>query len=81
MSIKHIVGLTQPAVARVRSSGKDLARISDEEVNALRRDMAVVLQGALPFTCGLFYSLNVYENVAFPLRERNGAGPRSGSTR
>jgi phospholipid/cholesterol/gamma-HCH transport system ATP-binding protein len=32
--------------------------------------MAVVLQGTLPFTCGLFYSLNVYENVAYPLRER-----------
>ena len=51
--------------------GVDLAKASEEEVNALRRDMAVVLQGTLPFTCGLFYSLSVYENVAFPLRERN----------
>ena len=33
--------------------------------------MAVVLQGTLPFTCGLFFSLNVYENVAFALRQRN----------
>jgi ABC-type transporter Mla maintaining outer membrane lipid asymmetry ATPase subunit MlaF len=32
--------------------------------------MSVVLQGALPFTCGLFYSLNVYENVAYGLRKR-----------
>jgi phospholipid/cholesterol/gamma-HCH transport system ATP-binding protein len=32
--------------------------------------MGVVLQGTLPFTCGLFYSLNVFENVAFVLRER-----------
>src|SRR5688572_11065768 len=71
VSIKHIVGLTKPSRGRVLVGGKDLARISDEEVNALRRDMAVVLQGALPFTCGLFYSLSVYENVAFPLRERN----------
>jgi phospholipid/cholesterol/gamma-HCH transport system ATP-binding protein len=30
----------------------------------------VVLQGTLPFTCGLFWSLNVYENVAYALRER-----------
>jgi phospholipid/cholesterol/gamma-HCH transport system ATP-binding protein len=72
VSIKHIVGLMKPSRGRVLVAGKDLARISDEEVNALRRDMAVVLQGALPFTCGLFYSLSVYENVAFPLRERNG---------
>jgi phospholipid/cholesterol/gamma-HCH transport system ATP-binding protein len=70
VTIKHIVGLTHPSRGAVRVEGKDLARVSDEEVNALRRDMAVVLQGALPFTCGLFYSLNVYENVAFPLRER-----------
>jgi phospholipid/cholesterol/gamma-HCH transport system ATP-binding protein len=33
--------------------------------------MSVVLQGTLPFTCGLFFSLNVYENVAFALRQRN----------
>jgi len=71
VSIKHILGLTHPNRGTVEVEGKDLARISDEELNALRRDMAVVLQGALPFTCGLFYSLNIYENVAFPLRERN----------
>jgi phospholipid/cholesterol/gamma-HCH transport system ATP-binding protein len=70
VTIKHIVGLLSPSRGRVLVHGKDLARISDEELNALRRDMAVVMQGALPFTCGLFYSLNVFENVAFPLRER-----------
>ena len=32
--------------------------------------MAAVLQGTLPFTCGLFFSMNVYENVASPLRQR-----------
>jgi phospholipid/cholesterol/gamma-HCH transport system ATP-binding protein len=32
--------------------------------------MSVVLQGALPFTCGLFFSLSVYDNVAYGLRER-----------
>jgi phospholipid/cholesterol/gamma-HCH transport system ATP-binding protein len=71
VTIKHIVGLLKPARGRVLVGGRDLARISDEELNALRRNMAIVMQGALPFTCGLFYSLDVYENVAFPLRERN----------
>ena len=37
--------------------------------------MSVVLQGTLPFTCGLFYSLNVYENVAFALRARTRWSP------
>jgi phospholipid/cholesterol/gamma-HCH transport system ATP-binding protein len=70
VTVKHIVGLTQPSSGVVRIEGKDLATTTEEELNALRREMSVVLQGTLPFTCGLFYSLNVYENVAFPLRER-----------
>lgn len=70
VTIKHVTGLTTPTRGKVEIEGKDLAKISEDELNALRRTMAVVMQGALPFTCGLFYSLNVYENVAFPLRER-----------
>jgi phospholipid/cholesterol/gamma-HCH transport system ATP-binding protein len=70
VTIKHIVGLLEPSAGVVRVRGKDLAEISEEELYEVRRGMSVVLQGALPFTCGLFYSLSVYENVAFGLRER-----------
>jgi phospholipid/cholesterol/gamma-HCH transport system ATP-binding protein len=70
VTINHIVGLLQPTSGSVRVEGRDLARISDEELYELRRGMSVVLQGSLPFTCGLFYSLSVFENVAFVLRER-----------
>ena len=72
VTVKHIVGLTQPDRGKVEVLGRNLARVTEEELNEVRRQMSVVLQGALPFTCGLFYSLNVYENVAFPLRERMG---------
>ena len=71
VTISHIVGLIHPDRGTVEVEGRDLARISTDELNALRQRMAVVLQGTLPFTCGLFFSLNVYENVAFPLRQRN----------
>jgi phospholipid/cholesterol/gamma-HCH transport system ATP-binding protein len=70
VTIKHILGLMKPSKGTVRLEGRDLAKLDDEELNKLRRDMGVVLQGSLPFTCGLFYSLNVFENVAFPLRQR-----------
>jgi phospholipid/cholesterol/gamma-HCH transport system ATP-binding protein len=70
VTIRHIVGLMQPTAGTVSIEGKDLARLSDEEMNAIRRTMGVVMQGTLPFTCGLFYSLSVYENVASPLRDR-----------
>jgi phospholipid/cholesterol/gamma-HCH transport system ATP-binding protein len=51
-------------------NGRELNELSEDELNEIRRRMGVVLQGTLPFTCGLFYSLSVYENVAFPLRDR-----------
>jgi phospholipid/cholesterol/gamma-HCH transport system ATP-binding protein len=70
VTVNHIVGLIQPSAGIVRVEGKDLAAISDAELNELRRGMGVALQGNQPFTCGLFFSLNVYENVAFALRGR-----------
>jgi len=70
VTIKHILGLLKPSAGVVKVDGKDLAAISEEELYEVRRGMSVVLQGALPFTCGLFYSLSVYENVAYGLRER-----------
>jgi phospholipid/cholesterol/gamma-HCH transport system ATP-binding protein len=72
VTISHVFGLIQPTSGVVRVEGKDLAELSEDELYALRRRMSAVLQGTLPFTCGLFYSLNVYENVAFALRARNG---------
>jgi len=71
VTISHIVGLITADRGWVFVEGKDMKRIRDEELYALRQRMAVVLQGTLPFTCGLFFSLNVYENVAFALRQRN----------
>jgi phospholipid/cholesterol/gamma-HCH transport system ATP-binding protein len=70
VTIKHVLGLMHPSSGVVRVEGQDLAEISEEELNELRRGMSAMLQGTLPFSCGLFYSLNVYENVAFGLRER-----------
>ena len=70
VTINHIVGLLQPTAGSVVVEGRDLRRISEAELYELRRGMSVVLQGSLPFTCGLFYSLSVFENVAFVLRER-----------
>jgi phospholipid/cholesterol/gamma-HCH transport system ATP-binding protein len=70
VTINHIVGLLQPSAGAVKVEGTDLASLSDTELNELRRRMAVAHQGNQPFTCGLFFSLNLYENVASPLRDR-----------
>jgi phospholipid/cholesterol/gamma-HCH transport system ATP-binding protein len=70
VTVNHVVGLIHPNRGVVRVKGKDLARLTEAELTEVRLDMAAVLQGSLPFTCGLFFSLNVYENVASPLRQR-----------
>jgi phospholipid/cholesterol/gamma-HCH transport system ATP-binding protein len=70
VTINHVVGLLRPNKGKVFVEGRDLAMLTEEELNRLRQTMSVVLQGTLPFTCGLFFSLNVYENVAFALRQR-----------
>ncbi len=70
VTIRHIVGLLRPTRGRVAVDGVNLGSLSDDELNETRRHMGVVLQGTLPFTCGLFFSLDVLENVAFALRER-----------
>jgi phospholipid/cholesterol/gamma-HCH transport system ATP-binding protein len=75
VTVNHIVGLIDPTSGTVSVAGKDLGMLSDTELNELRHGMAAVLQGSLPFTCGLFYSLNVYENVASPLRQRRPRWP------
>jgi phospholipid/cholesterol/gamma-HCH transport system ATP-binding protein len=71
VTISHVVGLLYPDRGSVRVEGRDLTTMSDAELNEVRQRMSVVLQGTLPFTCGLFFSLTVYENVAFALRQRN----------
>jgi len=70
VTVNHVVGLIDASQGVVRVNGRNLARLTESELNELRLDMAVVLQGTLPFTCGLFFSMNVYENVASPLRQR-----------
>jgi phospholipid/cholesterol/gamma-HCH transport system ATP-binding protein len=70
VTINHVFGLLQPSSGVITVEGKDLAKLDEEALYELRRGMAAVLQGTLPFTCGLFYSLDVYENVAFALRTR-----------
>jgi phospholipid/cholesterol/gamma-HCH transport system ATP-binding protein len=75
VTVKHIVGLIQPSAGVVRVEGRDLSTMSEAELYGLRRRMSVVLQGTLPFTCGLFWSINVYENVAYALRERTRWSP------
>lgn len=75
VTVKHMLGLMDPSTGVVRVEGKDLAAISEDELYDMRRRMGVVLQSTLQFTCGLFFSVNVFDNVAFALQARTRWSP------
>ena len=65
--LKHMIGLAMPDAGQVLVDGVDLAQLSRKELNRIRRRFGMLFQGG-----ALFDSLNVFENVAFPLREKSG---------
>ena len=66
--LRTVAGLIRADGGGVRVFGIEITRLSEEELLPIRRRMGYVFQGA-----ALFDSLNVYDNVAFPLREHTNA--------
>jgi phospholipid/cholesterol/gamma-HCH transport system ATP-binding protein len=62
--LKHMIGLLKPDAGRVIVFGRDITELGEEELVDVRQALSMVFQGA-----ALFDSLNVFENVAYPLRE------------
>jgi phospholipid/cholesterol/gamma-HCH transport system ATP-binding protein len=62
--LKHMIGLVRPDSGKVFINGVDLSRLSSRELVEIRKKFGMLFQGA-----ALFDSLNVFENVAFPLIE------------
>jgi phospholipid/cholesterol/gamma-HCH transport system ATP-binding protein len=62
--LKTIIGLVQPTHGTVWFDGKDLSRLSDQELTRERMRFGFVFQGA-----ALFDSMTIGQNVSFPLRE------------
>ena len=63
--LKHIVGLLQPDSGRVLVDGLDIQQLRGRRLREFKLRLSVLFQGG-----ALFDSLNVYENIAFPLREK-----------
>ncbi len=64
--IKHVMGLFKPTTGEIKVFGKDIVPLGDDEMNAVRSRFGLVFQHA-----ALLDWLNVYDNVEFPLKERN----------
>ncbi len=69
VTLKHMIGLVRPDSGRVLLDGTDLSRLSRRELYKVRERFGMLFQGG-----ALFDSLTVFENVAFPLREKTALG-------
>lgn len=62
--LKHIIGLMKPDEGKIWIDGEDVTPLSIKEMDHIRRKFGMLFQNA-----ALFDSMNVFDNVAFPLRE------------
>jgi phospholipid/cholesterol/gamma-HCH transport system ATP-binding protein len=62
--LKLLIRLEDPSSGLIQIDRQDISKLSDEGLIRLRRKVGLVFQAS-----ALFDSMNVYENVAFALRE------------
>ena len=63
--LKHLVGLITPDQGSISIDGKELSQLSHKDLEELRSRIGFVFQSG-----ALFDSMTVFDNVAFPLREK-----------
>jgi phospholipid/cholesterol/gamma-HCH transport system ATP-binding protein len=62
--LRHMIGLLRPDSGDVVVRGRPLSRMSRSQILALRTEIGVMFQDG-----ALFSMMNLYDNVAFPLRQ------------
>lgn len=62
--LRILIGLERPSSGSVIVGGQDIAQLNDRELNRMRRKFGMVFQYS-----ALLDSMNVMDNVAFPMRE------------
>ena len=63
--IKQMIGLMQPDSGQIEVDGESIVGIRRSKLNQIREKFGMLFQNA-----ALFDSMNVFENVAFPLQEK-----------
>jgi len=67
VALRILMGFLKPQVGSVYVEGEEINGLGEEGMRAIRKRVTMVFQNG-----ALFDSLSVRENVAFPLRERDG---------
>ncbi len=67
--LKTMIALLLPDRGQVRVDGTDITRLGEKPLNEVRQKFGFLFQGA-----ALLDSMTIFDNVAFPLRERTPLG-------
>ena len=67
--LKNIIGLLTPEAGEIWVEGEQVVGMRDRDLYRIRRKMGVLFQDG-----ALFGSMNIYDNIAFPLREHTKKG-------
>lgn len=62
--LKHFIGLLKPTSGEVWVEGEEITQLRERQLGGIRKKVGMLFQGG-----ALFDSMNVEENIAFPLRE------------
>ena len=74
--LKHLLRLLQPDSGQILVNGTDISRLPGRALDRIRERFGVVFQGG-----ALFDSMTVFDNVAFPLREKTRLSAREVAAR
>ncbi|MCX6970255.1 MAG: ATP-binding cassette domain-containing protein [Verrucomicrobia bacterium] len=68
--LRHLIGLMPPVSGSIVFEGQEITKLGERELESVRRKIGMLFQDG-----ALFDSMNVFDNVAFPLRERGERNP------
>ncbi len=70
--LKHLMGLLTPDEGTITINKKNVTNCSESELLGLRKNIGFLFQEG-----ALYDFMNVFENVAFPLKEHTSLGPKA----
>ncbi|MEI6491177.1 MAG: ATP-binding cassette domain-containing protein [Verrucomicrobiota bacterium] len=68
--LRHLIGLMRPVSGSIVFEGQEITTLKERELEPVRLKIGMLFQDG-----ALFDSMNVFDNVAFPLRERGEKSP------
>jgi len=63
--LRHLIGLMTPVSGEILFEGQNIVKLNERSLEPVRRKIGMLFQDG-----ALFDSMTVFQNVAFPLRER-----------